>query len=208
MRRALAGVLVGVLVAAAWPALAGDRDLVDQLDREIIALQQKVRRLEGQLHGCAEGAGDPGPIYPELVQVFSGGPVTVERRGTAVLVSFPSDVLFSTGSLTLREEADFALDLLATALKLHPDVQVMLVGHTDDQLPPAPLRKLTPDNWSLSVSRAMVVSDALVRRFAVPARQLTVAGRAEHDPVTGNDTPEGRAQNRRIVAHVTPGVPR
>lgn len=202
MRRALA---VAALVVALPVFAASGPSLVDQLDREIIALKQKVARLEGQLESCGTSSGDPGPIFQELVQVYSGGPVKVDRQGAAVRVTLPVDVLFSQDALSLRQEADFALDLLATALRLHPDARVTIVGHTDAQPPSPPLRKLLPDNWSLSVTRALIVSDALQKRFGIAPARMTVAGRADVEPVASNDTPETRALNRRIVVLVTSG---
>ncbi|MDP2316201.1 MAG: flagellar motor protein MotB [Pseudomonadota bacterium] len=206
-RRALVAGLVLVGLASPVAVRAGasaDRDLIGQLDREIIALKQKVRILEDRLAGCASG-GEVGTVYPELVQVFSGGPVAVDRVGGTTRVTLPGDLLFSSGSLALREEADFALDLLATALKLHMDLKVLLVGHTDADPPSGPFKKLFPSNWELSYSRALAVARALVEGHGVPYTRFTVAGRADLDPLTGNDTPEGRATNRRVVAHLTPG---
>ncbi len=210
MRRRLRGLLGGfVLGALALPlavhaGASSDRELIGQLDREVIALKQKVRYLEERLTGCATG-GEAGPIYPELVQVFSGGPVHVERAGGSTRVTLPGDLLFSSGSVALREEASFALDLLATALKLHMEMNVLLVGHTDADPPGGPLRKLFPSNWELSYARALAVARALVEEHGVPYTRFTVAGRADLDPLTGNDTPEGKATNRRVVAQLTPG---
>ena len=205
-----AALLAAALLALPLGVRAGaatDRELIGQLDREVIALKQKVKILEDRLAGCAEG-GTTSPLYPELVQVYSGGPVKVERTGATTRVILPGELLFSTGSVTVREEADFALDLLATALKLHMDARVLLVGHTDSDPPPAPFRKLYPSNWELSYARALAVARALTEGHGVPYTRFTVAGRADLDPLTGNDTPEGRAINRRVVAHLTLGAPR
>ncbi len=209
-RRWRLGVLVAALLCAPLAVRAGassDRQLIGQLDREVIALKQKLRVLEERLSGCASG-GEPGPVYPELVQVFAGSPVTVDRAGAATRVTLPGDVLFSQGSVTLREEADPSLDLLATALKLHMDVSVLVVGHTDGEAPPRQLLKQYPSNWELSYAHALAVTRALVEGHGVPYTRFTVAGRADLEPLTGNDTPEGRATNRRVVVHLTPGAPR
>ena len=195
----------GTARRAAGAGASTDRQLIGQLDREVIALKQKVKILEDRLAGCATGT-ETSPVYAELVQVFAGSPVTVDRAGVTTRVTLPGDVLFATGSITLRQEADFALDLLATALKLHPEVNVTLVGHTDADAPPRQLLKLYPTNWELSQARALAVARALADGHGVPYARFTVAGRAELEPLTGNDTPEGRATNRRVVAHLSPGL--
>lgn len=201
--------LLGALLVplAVRAGASSDRELIGQLDREVIALKQKVRYLEERLGSCVSGE-DPGSIYPELVQVFSGGPVVVERQGTVTRVSIPGDVLFSPTSTLIREEAAFALDLLGTALALHPEVSVLLVGHTDSEAPPPALRKLLPTNWDLSYARALAVARSLSERHGVAMARITVAARADLEPISGNDTPEGRATNRRVVAVLTPGAPR
>lgn len=209
MRRAVVPALVLVLLAAMLPyavraGASPDRELIGQLDREVIALKQKLRYLEERLAGSAPG-GEVGSLYPELVQVYSGGPVKVDRAGGATRVSLPGDILFSSGSVLLREEATFALDLLATALKLHMDVNVLMVGHTDTDAPAGLFKKMYATNWELSYARALAVTRALAEDHGVPYTHFTVAGRADLDPLTGNDTPEGRATNRRVVAHLSPG---
>ena len=201
-------VLLALLLAVPVGVNAGvrsERDLIAQLDREVIALRQKLQLLEARLAGCGTGA-DTGTVYPELVQVFSGGPVQVTRAGGSTQVTLPGDTLFSAGSLGFREEATFALDLLATAIKLHPELSVLLVGYSDGDPPSGPFRKAYPSNWELSYARALAVARALTERHGVPAARMMVAGRADLDPLSGNDTPEGRATNRRVVAHLSPGA--
>jgi chemotaxis protein MotB len=180
-----------------------DRSLVKQLDNEIIALRQKIQRLEGELAHCGT-TGEPGKIYPELVQVFSGSVVTVDHQGAATRVTLPGDLLFSSNGMTIRDEAGFALDLLSTALKLHPEVSATFIGHTDADPPPSSLKRLFPTNWELSTARATAFARAIVEKYGVPAARVTVAGRGGNEPVASNDTPEGRALNRRVVVLVVP----
>lgn len=199
--------MIAVLFSLAHAGAESDRALIGQLDREVIALLQKVQRLEGDLASCGT-SDDPGRIYPELVQVFAGSPVSVERSGATTRVTLPGELLFSGNGVGVREEAAFALDLLATALKLHPEVRAVVVGHTDGDPPAGAIRKLYPTNWELSSARAVAIARVLTEKFALPASHLTVAARADSEPVATGDTPEGRASNRRIVVHVIPaGAP-
>ena len=203
------GAILPVLVALSGPAHAGvspDRELIGQLNREVIAQKQRIRYLEERLTNCAAGT-EAGPVYAELKQVFSGGPVSVERIVAATEVTLPADLLFATGSVSLREESAFAVDLLATALRLHPEVRVMLVGHADSEPPPRPLLRQYPTQWELAYARALAVARALIESHGIDAARLTVASRAALEPVGSNDTPEGRALNRRVVARLTPGTP-
>jgi type VI secretion system protein ImpK len=70
---------------------------------------------------------------------------------------------------------------------------VLITGHTDNQ----PIRSLRyPSNWDLSKARADAVKAVLAQ--TVRPERLRAEGRADSEPVAPNDTPQGRAQNRRV----------
>jgi type VI secretion system protein ImpK len=54
-----------------------------------------------------------------------------------------------------------------------------------------------PSNWHLSQARAEAVALLIAPKLTDPAR-ITPEGRSDQEPVAGNDTPEGRAANRRV----------
>lgn len=178
-----------------------DRALISQLDREVIALKQRIAILEQQKQAC--GNSSPPAIYTELVQIYSGGPIKVERQLQEVQVSFPADLLFAADSTRLREEALPMLDLLATALKLHA-VEATVEGYADSEPMSSAIRKLWPTPWEWTAARSVAVVRALVDNFGLPAGRLLAAGRGASHPVSPSDTPEGRALNRRIVVVIRP----
>ncbi len=189
---------LSLLVEPAQAGAAEDRALIGQLDREVIALRQKVARLQEQLATCSDSTA-PDPLYAELLQVMNGQKATVSRLGRRTMVSVPLDELYAPDSLSLREEAWPVLDLVATAVKLHPEVAVTVVAHGDDSTPPAAARKILPTPWEWTAFRAASVARELAEGFGVSPHRLTWAGRGAQDPVSSNDTPEGRALNRRVV---------
>lgn len=187
------------------PALAGpaqDRVLIGQLDREVIALRQKVQLLEERVQTCATG--DPLPIYGELSAVLAGQEAAVARSGRGVTVTIPLDTLFSPEGRELREEAAPLVDLVATALALHPDLRVTVVAHAAGTIP-ASLKKQYPTQWEFSAWRASLVVRALIERFSVPAARLTAAARADVEADTSQATPDGSYKDRRIVFLIEPG---
>ncbi len=188
--------LVALFAVGCIPATY-DRDLVTQLDREILALKQKTDLLEDRAENCADAV-DPGPIYAELVQVFSGTTVQISKQGVRTVVVVPSDELFSPGRTQVREEAMMVPDMLATALGLHPDLHVQIVAHTDDVELTGNSKRKFGSLWGLSMSQATGMMVALVQ-LGVPESRFTISGRGGQEPATESDTPEGRAQNRRIV---------
>jgi flagellar motor protein MotB len=195
----LALLLAGCPSRHSYPDGAG---LAGQLEREVIALQQRVRTLEFQLEHCGE---DPAPdsIYLDLHQIFSGSDVLVSRVHSTTILLLPADYLFSGGT-DLREEALMSLDLLATALNLNPEHKVIVEGHTDDRMPSGDLRRLYSDNWVLSYSRAEAVMHALTTQFGANPSRFTVQARAEWEPIATNDTYAGQAKNRRVMVRIIP----
>ncbi len=85
------------------------------------------------------------------------------------------------------------LDQNVRMLQEHPTLRVEIVGHTDSQGPAA-------YNQKLSERRAQAVMQYFITKGIAPAR-LSASGRGENEPVDSNETPIGRARNRRIELH-------
>lgn len=195
--------MIPLLLLLAGCPRAGETGLVQQLDREVIALRKKNELLEEQLQACGQGELETA-LYAQLVQVFSGTEVAVHREGARAAVVIPGELLFAPGSTEVRDEATMVSDLLATALNLHPQAQVWIVGHTDDDPLSGSLKRRFGDNWGLAAARAQAFMRVLVDRFGVAEGRFTISGRGPVHPVATNDTPEGRALNRRLVVVVGP----
>ncbi len=201
MRRPFAICALAALAGA--PLLLGagsDRSLIRQLDNEVIALRQRVWMLEEHC-GSEE---KPPAIFGELVQVFGGTPVSISRQGGRALITLRMDDLFSLGSLTVREEVQPSLDLLATALAVNSETNLVIVGHSDGSPAPEALRARYPSDWEWSMAMAQAVSEQLIRYGVQPGR-ITLGSRGPWDPLVSNDNPEGRAMNRRVVIHLSEG---
>ena len=97
---------------------------------------------------------------------------------------------FDSDQSTIQADAKSLLDDIATTLKNFPEWHLRIVGHTDATADPA-------HNEALSLERANAIKAALVER-GIDEQRLAAAGAGEKRPVAGNDTPEGRALNRRV----------
>ena len=105
-------------------------------------------------------------------------------------------VQFESGSAMLTPAGRAVLDDMVAALKaLAPGQKVQVIGHTDDVGP-------RDANIALSAARADSVKAYLVSRD-VPGAMLETSGAGPDRPVAPNDTPEGRARNRRIEFRVS-----
>ena len=100
-------------------------------------------------------------------------------------------IYFSFNSDDIREESEPTLREIQQILRRHPDWKLGISGHTDGIGGDA-------SNLDLSKRRAAAVKTALVSRFGVSAGRLTTNGYGKSQPVDTNETPEGRARNRRV----------
>ncbi|CAH1000210.1 Peptidoglycan-associated lipoprotein [Neolewinella maritima] len=129
--------------------------------------------------------------------------VQVDVRGGKVFVSISDRLLFASGASTLNPASSEVLDKVSQVLNDHRNIDVIVEGHTDNV--PVNSRSVK-DNWELSTMRAASVVRQLVNEFGVDGFRLTAAGRADNDPRGDNNTPEGRAMNRRTEIVITPAL--
>jgi outer membrane protein OmpA-like peptidoglycan-associated protein len=170
-----------------------------------VVLGVRLTRFRGGPLTTHEGASGPAtaevpaasaaPAHPlgadaaELTQFLDGSRGEPTRRFVFDNMSFE----FAGTNLTPRSVP--TLDAVAAALKAHPNARVVLEGHTDSVGAPAA-------NARLSFDRAEAIKSALVAR-GVAADRITTRGFGQEQPAASNDTPEGRAQNRRTEIVVT-----
>ena len=83
------------------------------------------------------------------------------------------------------------LQQIAEALAAQPAVKLRIEGHTDSSGDPA-------KNLDLSKRRAEAVKNALVKQHNLAADRMTTEGLGDTKPTAKNDTPQGRAENRRV----------
>ncbi|MGI9592010.1 MAG: OmpA family protein [Myxococcota bacterium] len=148
---------------------------------------------------------EPGEVYgysdrylaAEMAAIRTIPGAEVRRSGGALVVRFPGDLLFATGSAQLTAEARTRLAGVADALLRNPGTAVQVQGFTDSTGSDAA-------NLALSAARAEAVTRYLVQQGVDPGR-LDAAGFGSSRSVASNDTPEGRALNRRVELQIRAG---
>jgi chemotaxis protein MotB len=126
--------------------------------------------------------------------------VSIRMGRDGLVISLREAGFFASGSATPQSQTLATLSQIAGALRPTP-YDLRIEGHTDN----IPIHNGNFDsNWELSTSRATSIARLLLELKAMPADRLSAAGYAEFHPVAGNDTPEGRAQNRRVDLVVLP----
>jgi outer membrane protein OmpA-like peptidoglycan-associated protein len=100
------------------------------------------------------------------------------------------DILFDYDQATLKQESDKQLQHIVTLLLQNPELKVEIQGHTDNE-------GEAEYNLNLSEKRANTVLQYL-QLFGITSERLLAKGYGESQPVSSNDTEEGRAKNRRV----------
>jgi two-component system, OmpR family, copper resistance phosphate regulon response regulator CusR len=120
--------------------------------------------------------------------------VALHRESEGLVISLREFGFFDSGSATLRPSALPALDRIASILAVRT-CRMRIEGHTDN----VPIHTAQmASNWELSTARATELIRLLIVRYRFSPDRLSAAGYAEYHPIASNDTPQGRAQNRRV----------
>lgn len=127
--------------------------------------------------------------------------INIKVDKDVVYIDISDKLLFKSGKYEVTDQAKLVLGKVAQVLKNQPDIEFMVEGHTDN----VPYRNgVLLDNWDLSVKRATAVVRILQKQYGLDPAKMAAAGRSEYLPVASNDTPEGRAANRRTRIVILP----
>ncbi|MFN0146811.1 MAG: OmpA family protein [Dehalococcoidia bacterium] len=119
--------------------------------------------------------------------------VQVRQDAESITISLQDNLLFASGSATLKPGSQEVLAQVGEVLRQIPNL-IQVEGHTDN----VPVNNADfATNWELSGARATTVLRFLSETSGIPVERLHSANFADTRPVAGNTTPEGRALNRR-----------
>jgi chemotaxis protein MotB len=143
---------------------------------------------------------DP-PVSPEVAAEVTALRKLSDRLGLhstwsprRIEITLDEALLFASAQIRFSPKAIPVLKAVAGALK-KIDGDILVEGHTDNQ----PLvSKRFPSNWELSTARATQVVKFFISACQIGPQRLAAVGYADSKPISKNDTPEGRATNRRV----------
>jgi chemotaxis protein MotB len=169
------------------------------------ALDDAKMRLE-ELRKAQAAAEARAQLFEQFVQklrkMIDAGQLKVVTRAGKLVIQLSNDVLFASGRTELKPAGKDSLTQLAHVLTSVRDRQFQVAGHTDN----VPIQASRyASNWELSTARALAVVNLLVSQGVAP-HQLSAAGFGEFDPIASNETPDGRAKNRRIEITLQPNL--
>ncbi len=149
----------------------------------------------GGLGGAAIGSYQDQQERKLRAQLANSG-VEVQRVGNNITLDMPGGVTFATNSADINANFYTVLDKVAATLGEFNQTVIEVAGHTDSTGSRA-------YNMSLSERRAGSVVSYLSSKGVARERMISVGAGPDH-PVDTNDTPEGRAQNRRVEITIVP----
>ena len=172
--------------AAQWRSIQEDiRKKKEKLDKELAARGTSVADIEARAEKAVE-------------QLKAAG-CTVAYKNGRYHITVPDEFTFKKGEAIVGPKGREALNVVAQVMYDNPGVVTTIVGNTDSD----PIRGVA-DNWSLSTERANAVVRVLADVYNINPKRLIAAGRSKFNPVTNNDSPEGKARNRRIEIVINP----
>lgn len=190
----------------------------DTLSKNISELRQKIADLENENAALKEDIANlkkakeeevqkTSKTYEDLLEKMkseiSQGQVTISELKGKLTVNMVDAVLFDSGKAEVKPDGLVVLQKVIDILKNIKDKSIRIEGHTDNVSIVGALTKKYPTNWELSAARAINVTRYLQQQGIDPANLAAIAY-GEYKPVAGNDTPEGKAKNRRIEIILVP----
>ncbi|KVU56548.1 flagellar motor protein MotB [Burkholderia ubonensis] len=169
----------------ALQVLVADRDQLDRYARNGIPLRLSF--------GMYRGA----QLMPALNDAIAS---YVPPPPPPAVVTLDSMSLFDSGRAQLKPGSNRAMVGALDMIKSHPDKRILVAGYTDNAGNP-------DSNLKLSTARAEAVRDWLVDASGIPATQFAIQGYGMTRPIASNDTPDGRARNRRVEITLVPDLP-
>ena len=184
-------------------ALATEKDRLNKLSADLKKGTDRVNELESIMAAKEAAMKKLKDALSKSLKAFEGKGLTVNQRDGKVYVSMENKLLFESGSWAVGSEGKKAVVAVGTVLAQNPDIAVLIEGHTDNDKFGGAIGQIE-NNWDLSTKRATAIVNILSENKAVKKENLTAAGRGEFAPLMSNDTPEGKAKNRRIEIILTP----
>jgi chemotaxis protein MotB len=139
-----------------------------------------------------------------LKSEIANGQIQITQLKGKLTVNLVDKILFDSGKAEIKDDGRKVLDKVGDVLKSVTGKAINIEGHTDNKPIAGDLRSKYDTNWELSTARATAVARYLQDKAKVDPTSLVASGFGEYHPIASNDTPEGRAQNRRIEIVLVP----
>lgn len=165
-------------------------------DAQKLAIIDRIKDLVGETER------DAMELARAVGSEIKAGHIEVETKGRNIVLRLKERGTFGSGSATMTAAFVPVIRTLATELERTPG-RVAIEGHSDSN----PIRNgQFQSNWALSAARAAAVAQGLFETATLRQERFVVSGFGDVRPLADNDTPEGRARNRRVELVIAQGL--
>jgi chemotaxis protein MotB len=173
---------------------------IEELSMETAAKEEQLKKKENQLKSMQNTLQE---LSKQFEQQIREKEIEISSLEDKLNIRMLDKILFASGSAEITLIGHRVLESLARELKKMDGFLIAVAGHTDNKLLGPKVKKIYHDNLGLSVARAAAVSRAL-SEMGVSPQNMSAVGYSMYRPVAGNNTVEGRQQNRRVEIMLEP----
>jgi chemotaxis protein MotB len=173
-----------------------------RLKGSVEEMRVALSELEARKAAAEARIGEFQSLLQRFKKLIDAGKLSVKIVDGRMVVALATDVLFASGSAELSAEGATAIGEVAAVLASIPDRAFQVEGHTDN----VPIKtEKYPSNWELASARSLTVVRTMIAA-GLPATRVSAASYGEFKPAAANDSPAGKAANRRIEIVVVPDL--
>jgi chemotaxis protein MotB len=191
---ALLGLLVAVLAMSGCSCKEYEEQIM-QLDAQIAEMQKDLADKDAVINEREQVAED---LRNNLQDCQGENALLVEQSEETVMITVQEDLGFNASQTIVLDTMVPALEAIARTVRDHPDWDVYVEGFTDSRKVKEEFQEQYPSNWELGAFRSCAVVRYMTNNLDIPAERFAAVSYGPYRPVADNDTPEGRAQNRRV----------
>ncbi|MCO5142149.1 MAG: OmpA family protein [Oligoflexia bacterium] len=171
------------------------RTSLDEMKKAMEEMKQRQQEQKKRLDEFKD-------LTRRFKRLTDAGTLSVKIVDGKMVVSLGSDLLFAPGSARLSKDGISAVKEVTQQLVSLPSKRYQIEGHTDT----VPINtQVFPSNWELASARSLSVMKTMIDS-GMPSERVSAASYGEFQSVQANDTPEGRAANRRVEIVIVPDL--
>jgi chemotaxis protein MotB len=191
---ALLGLLIALMAMAGCSCKEYEEQIM-QLDAQIAEMQKELADKDAVISEREQVAED---LRNNLKDCQSENAVLIEQSEEVVMITVQEDLGFNASQVIVLDTMVPTLEGIARTIRDHPDWDVFVEGFTDSKMILEEFQEQYPSNWELGAFRSCAVVRYMTNNLDIPAERFAAVSYGPFRPVADNETPEGRAQNRRV----------
>jgi chemotaxis protein MotB len=176
---------------------------IADLEAENTKLKENLAQLKKKSQEVEAASNTYKNLVKEMKDEIAKGEITITELKGKLTMDVVDKILFASGEAKVKKEGLDVLKRVVDILKNMKNKNIRIEGYTDNVQIASNLAKIYPTNWELSAARALNVARYLQEQGIDP-KIISATAFGEYQPLADNDTPEGRAKNRRIAIILLP----